>query len=90
MIFGLPGAVTPICSSKQLPGFEHNYEASTSAGVDDTCCVSANDAFVIYQWGQHQGLKNVKLRPDGHGDFMRWLGMLIDKGRLGFGLRSWR
>ncbi|UVO52939.1 peroxiredoxin [Sphingomonas sp. SUN039] len=90
VIFGLPGAFTPTCSSKQLPGFEGNYETYKTLGVDDTYCVSVNDAFVMYQWGQHQGLKNVKLLPDGNGDFTRRLGMLIDKRHLGFGLRSWR
>ena len=90
VIFGLPGAFTPTCSSKQLPGFEGNYETYQGLGVDEVYCVSVNDAFVMYQWGQHQGLTNVKLLPDGNGDFTRRLGMLIDKRHLGFGQRSWR
>jgi thioredoxin-dependent peroxiredoxin len=75
VIFGLPGAFTPTCSSKQLPGFEENYEAYGALGVDEVYCVSVNDAFVMYQWGQHQGLEKVKLLPDGNGDFTRRLGM---------------
>lgn len=90
VIFGLPGAFTPTCSSKQLPGFEANFAAYQALGVDEVYCVSVNDAFVMYQWGQHQGLKNVKLLPDGNGDFTRRMGMLIDKRHFGFGLRSWR
>lgn len=90
VIFGLPGAFTPTCSSKQLPGFEANYDAYKKLGVADVYCVSVNDAFVMYQWGQAQGLKNIKLLPDGNGDFTRRIGMLIDKRHLGFGQRSWR
>ena len=90
VLFGLPGAFTPTCSSKQLPGFEANVEAYKQLGVSDVYCMSVNDAFVMYQWGQAQGLKNIKLLPDGNGDFTRRIGMLIDKRHLGFGQRSWR
>lgn len=90
VIFGLSGAFTPTCPSKQRPGFEGSYETYTSLGDDGTYCVSVNDAFVMYQWGQRQGVKNVKLLPDVNGDFTRRLGMLIDKRHLGFGRRSWR
>lgn len=90
VLFGLPGAFTPTCSSKQLPGFEENYATYKGLGVDEVYCVSVNDAFVMFQWGQHQGLKNVKLLPDGNGDLTEKLGMLIDKRHLGFGKRSWR
>jgi peroxiredoxin len=90
VIFGLPGAYTPTCSSKQLPGFEGGYDEMKSLGMDELYCVSVNDAFVMYNWGKAQGLEKVKLLPDGSGDFTRRMGMLIDKSHLGFGQRSWR
>ena len=90
VVFSLPGAFTPTCSNEQLPGFERLYEQFKAAGVDDIYCVSVNDAFVMYQWGKTQNVQNVKLLPDGSGNFTRRMGMLIDKDHLGFGLRSWR
>jgi len=90
VLFGLPGAFTPTCTTAQCPAFEHHYDEFSSLGVDDVYCVSVNDAFVMHQWGRSLGLKKVKLLPDGNGDFTRRLGMLIDKRHLGFGLRSWR
>ena len=90
VLFGLPGAFTPTCSSKQCPGYESSYGEMQSMGVDEVYCISVNDAFVMYQWGQNLGLKKVKLIPDGNGDFTRRMGMLIDKDHVGFGLRSWR
>jgi peroxiredoxin len=89
-IFSLPGAFTPTCSNEQCPNYERLYDTFRAAGVDDVYCLSVNDAFVMYQWGKNLGLKNVKLLPDGSGDFTRRMGMLIDKSHLGFGLRSWR
>jgi len=90
VIFGLPGAFTPTCSNSQLPGYEEMYDEFTAKGVDEIWCTSVNDAFVMYQWGKAQGLDNVKLLPDGNGDFADGLGMLVDKTNLGFGKRSWR
>ena len=90
VLFSLPGAFTPTCSSKQCPGYEASYDDMKSMGVDEVYCMSVNDAFVMYQWGQNLGLKKVKLLPDGNADFTRRMGMLIDKSHLGFGLRSWR
>ncbi len=89
-IFSLPGAFTPTCSNEQCPNYERLYDSFHAAGVDEVYCISVNDAFVMYQWGKNLGLKNVKLLPDGSGDFTRRMGMLIDKSHLGFGLRSWR
>jgi peroxiredoxin len=89
-IFSLPGAFTPTCSNQQCPSFEQLYPDFKAAGVDEVYCVSVNDAFVMYQWGKNLGLKNIKLLPDGSGDFTRRMGMLIDKSHLGFGYRSWR
>ncbi len=90
VVFALPGAFTPTCSSTHLPGYEEHYDELKALGVDEVYCLSVNDAFTMYQWGQHQGVKNVKLLPDGSGDFSRAMGMLVKKDNLGFGLRSWR
>jgi peroxiredoxin len=90
VVFSLPGAFTPTCSNEQCPNYERLYDEFGKLGVDEVYCVSVNDAFVMFQWGKNLGLKNVKLLPDGNGDFTRRMGMLIDKSHLGFGLRSWR
>ncbi|MEM1435127.1 MAG: peroxiredoxin [Pseudomonadota bacterium] len=90
VVFALPGAFTPTCSSTHLPRYEALYEAFKAQGVDDIYCLSVNDAFVMYQWGKHIGAKNVKMLPDGNGEFTRKMGMLVSKDNLGFGLRSWR
>ncbi len=90
-VFSLPGAFTPTCSGKQVPGFEAMYDAIRAEGhVDEVYCISVNDAFVMFQWGKNLGLNNVTLLPDGNGAFTRQMGMLIDKSHLGFGMRSWR
>ena len=90
VIFGLPGAFTPTCSSQQLPGFERLYHEFRLAGIDDIFCVSVNDTFVMNEWALDQGLVNVKLLPDGSGEFTVKMGMDVRKDNLGFGLRSWR
>jgi peroxiredoxin len=90
VVFSLPGAFTPTCSNEQCPNYERLYDEFKQVGVDEVYCVSVNDAFVMFQWGKNLGLKNVKLLPDGNGEFTRRMGMLIDKSHLGFGLRSWR
>jgi peroxiredoxin len=90
IVFALPGAFTPTCSSTHLPGYEKHYQAFRDAGVDEIYCLSVNDAFTMFQWGIHQGVQNVKLLPDGSGEFSRLMGMLVSKDNLGFGLRSWR
>lgn len=90
VLFSLPGAFTPTCSTSHLPRYEELYDEFKSLGVDSVVCLSVNDAFVMYQWGQHQGAKNVFLLPDGNGDFTRKMGMLVEKDNLGFGMRSWR
>jgi peroxiredoxin len=90
VIFGLPGAFTPTCSSTHAPGFEKNYEAFKDAGVDEIYCLSVNDAFVMKQWADKLGLSKVKMLPDGNAEFTRAMGMLVDKSNLGFGNRSWR
>lgn len=90
VLFALPGAFTPTCSSTHLPGYETNYNAFKQAGVDEVYCLSVNDAFTMFQWGRHMDVKNVKLLPDGSGHFTRGMGMLVSKDNLGFGDRSWR
>ncbi len=90
IVFSLPGAFTPTCSSTHLPGYEKYYEEFKSLGVDQIVCISVNDAFVMFQWGKQQGVENVFLLPDGNGEFTREMGMLVSKDNLGFGSRSWR
>lgn len=90
VLFSLPGAFTPTCSSNHLPRYEELYDEFKAQGIDEIICLSVNDAFVMFQWGKQQGAKNVLLLPDGNGDFTRKMGMLVDKSNLGFGMRSWR
>jgi thioredoxin-dependent peroxiredoxin len=90
VVFSLPGAFTPTCSTSHLPRYEELYNEFKAEGVDEIYCLSVNDAFVMYQWGLKQGAKNVKLLPDGNAEFTKEMGMLVDKSNLGFGKRSWR
>ncbi|MEA5574837.1 peroxiredoxin [Anabaena sp. UHCC 0451] len=90
VVFSLPGAFTPTCSTSHLPRYEELYKEFKALGIDAVICVSVNDAFVMYQWGKQQGAENVFLLPDGNGEFTRKMGMLVDKSNLGFGMRSWR
>jgi thioredoxin-dependent peroxiredoxin len=90
VLFSLPGAFTPTCSTSHLPRYEELYDEFKSLGIDSIVCLSVNDAFVMYQWGKHQGASKVFLLPDGNGDFTRKMGMLVNKDNLGFGMRSWR
>jgi peroxiredoxin len=90
VVFALPGAFTPTCSTEQCPAYERSYDDLKSAGADEVYCLSVNDAFVMFQWGKNLGLQKTKLLPDGSGAFTRRMGMLINKDHLGFGQRSWR
>lgn len=90
VLFALPGAFTPTCSSTHLPGYEANFQALKDQGVDEVWCLSVNDAFVMHHWSLSQNTENVRLLPDGNGDFSRLMGMLVNKNNLGFGQRSWR
>ncbi len=90
VVFSLPGAFTPTCSSTHAPGFEEHYEEFKKLGVDEVICVSVNDAFVMFQWAKNLGINNVHMLPDGNGEFTRKMGMLVKKTNLGFGERSWR
>ncbi len=90
VLFSLPGAFTPTCSTFQLPDFEKLFEEFKAEGIDDIYCISVNDAFVMNAWAKAQGVENVKVIPDGSGEFTRKMGMLVAKDNLGFGMRSWR
>jgi glutaredoxin-like protein len=90
VLFALPGAFTPTCSSSHLPRYEELHDTFLASGVEAVYCLSVNDAFVMNAWGEDQGVEQVRLLPDGNGDFSRGIGMLVDKQALGFGERSWR
>lgn len=90
IVFGLPGAFTPTCSSTHAPGYEAHYDEFKRLGVDEVYCLSVNDAFVMKQWADKLGITKVKMLPDGNADFTRGMGMLVKKENLGFGDRSWR
>ena len=90
VVFSLPGAYTPTCSSAHLPRYNELANTFKTHGVDDVVCISVNDAFVMNEWGQAQEAENLTLIPDGNGEFTEGMGMLVDKRNLGFGKRSWR
>lgn len=90
VVFALPGAFTPTCSSQQLPGYEEKYDELKAQGVDEVYCLSVNDAFVMNAWARDQKIEKVKVLPDGSGVFTQGMGMLVNKDHVGFGMRSWR
>ena len=90
VVFSLPGAFTPTCSSTHLPRFNELAPAFFANGVDSILCISVNDAFVMNEWAKDQEAANITLIPDGNGEFTQGMGMLVDKTDLGFGKRSWR
>lgn len=90
VVFSLPGAFTPTCSSTHVPRYNQLAPALRENGVDDIICVSVNDAFVMDEWQREQKANNITFLPDGNGDFSRGMGMLVAKNDLGFGERSWR
>jgi peroxiredoxin len=90
LIFSLPGAFTPTCSTYQLPNYEKLYDEFKELGIDEVYCVSVNDAFVMNAWAKSQGIEKVKMLPDGNAELTESLGMLVKKENLGFGARSWR
>lgn len=93
VVFSLPGAFTPTCSTYQLPGFENNAQAFYDKGIDDIYCISVNDSFVMNRWAatvRAEGLQQVKVIPDGNAEFTEGLGMLSCFTARGFGCRSWR
>jgi glutaredoxin-like protein len=90
IVFALPGAFTPTCSSTHVPRYNQLAPAFKRHGVDDIVCISVNDAFVMNEWRAEQQAWNLNFVPDGNGDFTRGMGMLVPKEDLGFGNRSWR
>ncbi|BAU58185.1 peroxiredoxin family protein/glutaredoxin [Halorhodospira halochloris] len=90
VVFALPGAFTPTCSSTHLPRYDELAPTFFESGVDDIVCLSVNDAFVMEEWKRDQQVQHVTLIPDGNGEFSAGMGMLVDKQDLGFGKRSWR
>ena len=90
VLFALPGAFTPTCSSSHVPRYNELYQAFKDNGVDDIICLSVNDTFVINAWAKDQKSDNIFFLPDGNGSFSEKMGMLVDKTNLGFGKRSWR
>ena len=90
VVFSLPGAFTPTCSSTHLPRYNELAAAFRANGVDEIVCVSVNDTFVMNEWAKDQESANIRLLPDGNGEFTEGMGMLVDKSDLGFGKRSWR
>jgi len=90
VVFALPGAFTPTCSSTHVPRYNQLTPAFKQQGVDEVICISVNDTFVMNEWRTEQKAFNVTFLPDGNGDFSRGMGMLVPKNELGFGERSWR
>jgi glutaredoxin-like protein len=90
VVFSLPGAFTPTCSSAHVPRYDQLAPALKQHGVDEIICMSVNDAFVMDEWALSQHVKNVKFLPDGNGEFTKGMGLLVGKEDLGFGPRSWR
>ena len=90
VLFSLPGAFTPTCSSSHVPRYNQLAPEFNGNGVDEIICVSVNDAFVMNEWKRSQHADRVTFLPDGNGEFSEKMGLLVDKGDLGFGKRSWR
>lgn len=90
IVFSLPGAFTPTCSSTHLPRYNELLPVFKEHGVDSILCVSVNDTFVMNAWKDDQNADNITFIPDGNGEFTDGMGMLVDKNDLGFGKRSWR
>ncbi len=90
VVFSLPGAYTPTCSSAQMPRYNELAAAFRQNGVAEVICISVNDAFVMNAWKEAQNAKHVTFLPDGNGEFTEKMGFLVDKSAIGFGKRSWR
>ena len=90
IVFGLPGAYTPTCSSTHLPRYEELYETFKQQGIDEIYCLAVNDTFVLNAWAADQNAKHVKMLPDGNGEFTEKMGLIFNAEELGFGKRTWR
>jgi len=90
VLFALPGAYTPTCSSTHLPRYNELFDAFKEVGIDSVVCLSVNDSFVMNSWQEEQQASQLTMLPDGNGEFSEKLGFLVDKSDYGFGKRSWR
>ncbi len=90
IVFSLPGAFTPTCSSSHVPRYNQLAKTFKKHGIDEIVCVSVNDAFVMNEWQKIQNANNIRFIPDGTGEFTNEMGLLVNKDDLGFGMRSWR
>ena len=90
VLFALPGAYTPTCSSTHLPRYNELYNSFKENGIDDVICLSVNDTFVMNAWQKNQNAHDLSMLPDGNGEFSEKLGFLVNKENIGFGKRSWR
>ena len=90
VVFALPGAFTPTCSSAHVPRYNELLPELKVRGVDSIVCISVNDGFVMTEWAKRQHAENITFLPDGNGEFSEKMGMLVDKRAIGFGQRSWR
>jgi len=90
VVFSLPGAFTPTCSSTHLPRYNELAPAFKAEGIDAIICIAVNDPFVMEEWGREQECENVLLLSDGNGRFTEEMGLLVDRSELNFGKRSWR
>jgi len=90
IVFALPGAFTPTCSTTHLPRYNELAPVFAKEGVDSIICISVNDTFVMNAWQGDQGAENITFIPDGNGEFAAGMDMLVDKDDIGFGKRSWR
>lgn len=89
-LFAVPGAFTPTCSARHLPGFVEKAGELKAKGIDTIACTSVNDVFVMGAWGQDQGADGVVMLADGNGDFAEALGLVMDGTAFGMGKRSQR
>lgn len=90
IVFSLPGAFTPTCSTSHVPRYNELADTFKEHGVDSIVCISVNDAFVMNEWHKDQEAEHITFIPDGNGEFTEQMGLLVDKADLGFGKRSWR
>jgi|TARA_B110000285_G_C15135181_1_gene626345 peroxiredoxin len=90
LLFALPGAFTPTCSDYQLPGFDEKFSEFQAKGIEQMYCLSVNDTFVMNAWFNQHEVQNVYPLPDGNGEFTNLIGAAVEKGNVGFGIRSWR
>ena len=90
VLFALPGAFTPTCSAKHLPGFVEKAAELKAKGVDEVACTSVNDAFVMGAWAKSSGAENITMLADGNGAFAQAIGLTMDGSKFGMGTRSQR